>query len=76
MKRHLIVGGRIPGKETRVRLARAIEGHTQSELEEMSGLSYTTIWRFVTGRSNPTLEVYTKLTNLLTNLEGGTSEKL
>lgn len=63
-----------PDRLNRLRLKKAIIPYTQSHLEQLSGLSYTTIWRFVTGRSNPTLDVYNKLIKLLTKLEGKDNE--
>ena len=55
----------------RERLRRAISGYTQTEIKKMSGLSYTTIWRFLKGYNHPTLTNYNKILTLLVKLEGG-----
>jgi len=63
-----------PDRLNRLKLKKAIIPYTQSQIEDMSGLTYTTVWRFVTGRSNPTLKVYNKLINFLSKLEGKQDE--
>lgn len=64
-----------PDKLNRLRLKKAMQGHTQAQIKKMSGLNYVTVWRFITGRSNPPLHIYSKLLSLLTKLEGKKDEK-